>query len=57
VAALAGPTEILVSSTITDLVAGSGIVFKEGGRQVLKGLPGEWRVYSVVSANGGPTGP
>lgn len=52
VAALAGPSEILVSSTVKDLVAGSGIVFKEWGTEVLKGVPGEWRIYSVVAANG-----
>lgn len=50
VAALAGPGEILVSSTVKDLVAGSGIEFKEWGTQVLKGVPGTWRIYAVASA-------
>jgi len=47
VAALAGPGEVLVSSTVRDLVAGSGIVFRERGRHELKGIPGEWRLYAV----------
>lgn len=51
VAALAGPSEILVSSTVKDLVAGSGIVFREWGNRVLKGVPGEWHIYAVASAS------
>ncbi len=50
VASLAGAGEILVSGTIKDLVAGSGITFEDRGVQLLKGLPGEWRLYAVVSA-------
>jgi class 3 adenylate cyclase/alpha-beta hydrolase superfamily lysophospholipase len=49
VAALAGPEEILVSSTVKDLVVGSGITFSERGSHELKGVPGEWRLYSVAS--------
>jgi class 3 adenylate cyclase len=49
VAALAGPEEILVSSTVKDLVVGSGIVFSERGSYELKGVPGEWRLYVVSS--------
>jgi predicted ATPase/DNA-binding SARP family transcriptional activator/class 3 adenylate cyclase len=48
VAALARPAEILVSQTVTDLVAGSGIRFDERGRHELKGVPGSWRLYSVL---------
>lgn len=47
VAALAGPGEVLVTSTVKDLVAGSGIHFEGRGRQVLKGVPGEWQLYAV----------
>ena len=49
IAALAEPGEVLVSSTVRDLVAGSGIAFEERGRQELKGVPGEWRLYAVQS--------
>lgn len=47
VAGLAGPSEVLVSRTVTDLVAGSGIEFEDLGEQTLKGVPGEWRLYAV----------
>jgi class 3 adenylate cyclase len=47
VAAEAGPGEVLVSGTVKDLVAGSGIVFRERGATVLKGVPGEWRLFAV----------
>jgi class 3 adenylate cyclase len=46
VAAAAG-AEVLVSSTVKDLVAGSGIEFEERGTHELKGVPGEWRLYAV----------
>ena len=49
VAALASPGEVLVSGTVKDLVAGSGIAFTERGRHVLKGVPGEWPLYAVAS--------
>jgi class 3 adenylate cyclase len=49
VAAQAGPGEVLVSSTVRDLVAGSGIVFADWGTAELKGVPGEWRLYQVSS--------
>ena len=48
VAALAGPGEVLVSSTVKDLVAGSGLEFDDLGAQLLKGVPGEWRLFRVV---------
>ncbi len=47
VSALAGPGEVLTSSTIKDLVVGSGIEFEERGSHELKGVPGEWRLYAV----------
>jgi pimeloyl-ACP methyl ester carboxylesterase len=50
VAALAGPGEVLVSSTVRDLVAGSGIEFDERGEHELKGVPGRWQLYSVADA-------
>jgi class 3 adenylate cyclase len=43
----AGPGEVLVSSTVKDLVAGSGIEFEDRGSHELKGVPGEWRLYAV----------
>jgi pimeloyl-ACP methyl ester carboxylesterase len=50
VAALAATGEVLVSGTVKDLVAGSGIAFDDRGVQTLKGVPGEWRLYAVASA-------
>jgi len=47
VASLAGPGEVLVSSTVKDLVAGSGIEFEDRGAHELKGVPGEWRLYAA----------
>jgi class 3 adenylate cyclase len=47
IAALAQPGEVLVSRTVKDLVAGSGIEFQDRGDHELKGIPGEWRLYSV----------
>ncbi|HET6770303.1 MAG TPA: adenylate/guanylate cyclase domain-containing protein, partial [Actinomycetota bacterium] len=47
VAAEAGPGEVLVSSTVKDLVAGSGIDFEDRGAHSLKGVPGEWHLYSA----------
>ena len=48
VSALAGPNEVLVSSTLRDLVIGSGLEFEERGTHELKGVPGEWRISAVV---------
>ena len=45
--ATAGPGEVLVSSTVKDLVAGSGIEFADRGQHELKGVPGEWRLFAV----------
>jgi class 3 adenylate cyclase len=50
VASAAGPGEVLVSSTVKDLVAGSGIEFEDRGTHELKGVPGEWRLYAIRSA-------
>jgi class 3 adenylate cyclase len=47
VAALAGASEVLVSSTVKDLVAGSGLRFADRGNKSLKGVPGEWRIFAV----------
>jgi len=47
VAAMAGEDEVLVSSTVKDLVAGSGIRFEDRGAHALKGVPDEWRLYDV----------
>ncbi|MEI8190467.1 MAG: adenylate/guanylate cyclase domain-containing protein, partial [candidate division NC10 bacterium] len=50
VGALAGPSEVIVSSTVKDLVAGSGLVFEDRGEHQLKGIPGDWRLYALESA-------
>jgi class 3 adenylate cyclase len=50
VSALAGPNEVLVSSTLRDLVIGSGLEFEDRGTHQLKGVPGEWRLFAVASA-------
>jgi len=47
VAGQAQPGEVIVSSTVKDLVAGSGLRFSEGTVHTLKGVPGEWRLFSV----------
>jgi class 3 adenylate cyclase len=46
VSALAGPNEVLVSSTLRDLVIGSGLEFEERGSYELKGVPSEWRLFA-----------
>jgi class 3 adenylate cyclase len=50
VSALAGPNDVLVSSTLRDLVIGSGLEFEERGSYELKGVPGEWRLFAVASS-------
>jgi class 3 adenylate cyclase len=50
VAALAGAGEVLASSTVKDLVAGSGLEFEDRGSHQLRGVPGEWRLYAVAGA-------
>jgi class 3 adenylate cyclase len=49
VSALAGPSDVLVSSTLRDLVIGSGLEFEDRGAHGLKGVPGEWNLFAVVS--------
>jgi class 3 adenylate cyclase len=48
VAALAAPGEVLASSTVKDLVVGSGIRFESRGVHALKGIPGEWALYAAA---------
>jgi class 3 adenylate cyclase len=50
IAARAEADEVLVSSTVKDLVAGSGLAFDDRGIRELKGVPGEWRLYSVATS-------
>jgi class 3 adenylate cyclase len=50
VSALAGPNDVLVSSTLRDLVIGSGLEFADRGAHELKGVPGEWRLFAVASS-------
>ena len=47
VAAGAAPSEVLVSSTVKDLVAGAGLRFADRGTHTLHGVPGEWRLFAV----------
>jgi class 3 adenylate cyclase len=51
VAATAKPGEVLVSSTVKDLVVGSGIAFEDRGTHALKGVPGEWHLFAVAPAD------
>ena len=46
---LAGPNEMLVSSTLRDLVIGSGLEFEDRGTHELKRVPGEWRLFAVAT--------
>lgn len=55
VLAAAGPGDVLVSSTVRDLVAGSAFAFDDRGRRELKGIPGRWQLYAVDSAMRVPT--
>jgi class 3 adenylate cyclase len=49
VSSLAGPSQILVSQTVKDLVAGSGLAFEDAGEHDLKGVPDRLQLYGVVS--------
>ena len=51
VAAVAGAGEVLVSRTVKDLVAGSGIAFTDRGAHTLKGVPDEWQLYAVTDSS------
>ena len=53
VGALAGASEVLVSRTVTDLVAGSGIEFADRGEHDLKGVTGRWQLFAVAAGSGG----
>ncbi len=58
ISALAAPGEVLVSSTVKDLVAGSGFSFDERGVHELKGVPGTWQLYAVSDSSAEiPTAP
>jgi class 3 adenylate cyclase len=50
VAAIAGPSEVLVSQTVKDLVAGSGFAFEDAGEHEMKGVPDRWHLYRGVGA-------
>jgi class 3 adenylate cyclase len=49
VSALAGPNDVIVSSTLRDLVIGSGLEFEDRGAHSLEGVPGEWHLFTVAS--------
>jgi class 3 adenylate cyclase len=49
IGALAGPSQVLVSSPVKDLTAGSGLRFEDAGEHELKGVPGPWRLFRVVA--------
>jgi class 3 adenylate cyclase len=50
VSAMAGPNDVLVSSTLRDLVIGSGLEFEDRGAHQLKGVPGEWNLFAVAAS-------
>ncbi len=54
ISALAGPGEVFVSSTVRELVAGSGLEFEQRGSRVLKGVPGTWTVYALAGVTDHP---
>jgi class 3 adenylate cyclase len=51
VGALAGPSEVLVTSTVKDLVAGSGLAFDDRGEHRLKGVPDAWHLYALAASD------
>jgi class 3 adenylate cyclase len=55
IAALADPGDVLVSSTVKDLVAGSELRFEDRGEHHLKGVPEPWRLFALRGADGGPS--
>jgi class 3 adenylate cyclase len=57
VVSLARPGEVLVTRTVRDLVAGSGIEFADRGVHQLKGVPGEWGVLAVMAGSARPVVP
>jgi class 3 adenylate cyclase len=48
IGSMAAPSEVLVSQTVKDLVAGSGLDLRDRGLHELKGVPGEWRLYAAT---------
>jgi class 3 adenylate cyclase len=54
IGALAGTDEVIVSSTVKDLVVGSGISFSDRGARELKGVPGEWHLFAVDQVGAAP---
>jgi class 3 adenylate cyclase len=48
IAGVAGPSQVLVSQTVKDLVAGSGLTFEDAGKHELKGVPDGWHLYRVA---------
>jgi pimeloyl-ACP methyl ester carboxylesterase/class 3 adenylate cyclase len=54
VGALAGPSEVLVSQTVKDLVAGSGLAFEDAGEHELKGVPDRWRLHRAIDQESRP---
>jgi len=50
ISAIGGPSELLISQTVKDLVAGSGLTFEDAGEHDLKGVPDRWHLYRVVGA-------
>ena len=57
VLAAAGPGEVMVTSTLRELVSGSGLDFADRGMHQLKGIPGEWQLFALVSVDGAPVEP
>jgi len=57
VMSLAGPAEVLATSTVKELVTGSGISFEDFSAHELKGVPGTWQIYAVTEADGSPLAP
>jgi len=50
VAGVAEPGQVLVSSTVKNLVVGSGLAFADAGTHALKGVPGEWQLFAATAA-------
>jgi class 3 adenylate cyclase len=57
ISSLAGPSQVLVSQTVKDLVAGSGFAFEDAGEHELKGVPDRWQLYRVVTETRSDAGP
>jgi class 3 adenylate cyclase len=53
ITALAGPGEVLASSTVRDLVVGSGLAFGDRGEHELEGIPGRWRLFAAEAGSRG----